>query len=315
MSLIFQSLQKLDANLEAPPSGSGTPVSDKSRSGSGSLRWMMPAAIGLVLVLALGCGAVYAVQYIKQRVPDKVRRPQMQAASYPVPSRSDVDVTDEPAAAPQAPEKYAQGATTVAPKYRFQPPDREKVAVEGQTMARVERQPPQAPASNMALPTRPPPSAHSPIVRTGSDVKTSPAPPPLVDAQRESVERARRAALEKSARIARLVRRIETALAGSTQAGDPSALLEELARLKGQHHPYVAKLRAYYNLQRGNLEAAQADLNAVIAAHPDDLEAGINLAIIEIRDQRYDRAMARLKDLRELYPENEQIADLLKRLR
>jgi len=315
MSLIFQSLQKLEANLEAPLPGRGGPVSGKSRSGSGYLRWMIPVVIGLVLVLALGCGAVYAGQYLKQRVPDQVRRPKMQKASYPVPSLSDFPATDEPVAAPQSPEKNALGATTAAPKYRFQPPDREKVAVEGQTMARVERQPPQAPASNMALPTRPPPSGHFPIVRTGSDEKTSPAPPPRVDAQRESVERARRAALEKSARITRLVRRIEMALAGSTQAGDPSALLEELARLKGQHHPYVAKLRAYYNLQRGNLEAAQVDLNAVIAAHPDDLEAGINLAIIEIRDQRFDRAMARLKDLRELYPENEQIADLIKRLR
>jgi hypothetical protein len=315
MSLIFQSLQKLEANLEAPSSGSGTPVSDKSRGGSGYLRWMMPVAVGLVLVLALGCGAVYAVQYFKQRLPDEVHRPQMQAASYRVPSRSDVDATDSPVAAPQSPEKHDRGATTVAPKYQFQPPDREKVAAEGQTMARVERQPPQSPASNTAPTTLPPPLGHSPSVRAGADKKTSPAPPPLVDAQRESVERARRAALEKSARIARLVRRIEMALAGSAQAGDPSALLEELARLKGPHHPYVAKLRAYYNMQHGNLEAAQADLNAVIAAHPDDLEAGINLAIIEIRDQRYDRALARLKDLRELYPENEQIADLIKRLR
>jgi hypothetical protein len=276
---------------------------------------MIPVAIGLVLVLALGCGAVYAVQYFKERLPDKVRRPQRQAASYRVPSRSDVDATDIQVAAPPSQEKYANGATTAAPRYQFQPPDRETVAAAGQTLARVDRQPPQPPALNTAPPTLPPPAEHSPSVRAGADKKTSPAPPPLVDAQRESVERARRAALEKSARITRLVRRIEMALAGSTQAGDPSALLEQLARLKGPHHPYVAKLRAYYNIQRGNLALAQADLNAVIAAHPDDLEAGINLAIIEIQDQHYDRAMARLKALRELYPENVQVAALIKRLR
>ncbi len=314
MSLIFQSLQKLDANLEAPPAGSGNPVSDKSRTGSGYLRWMMPVAIGLVLILALGCGAVYAVQYYKERLPDKVRPPQIQAASYPVPSRSDVDATDRPVAAPQIQEKNIKSATTAAPKYQFHPPDREKGATAGQIMARVDRQAPQPPTSNTAPPTPPPPAGHTQIVRTDADEITTPAPP-LVDAQRESVERARRAALEKSARIARLVRRIEMALAGSTQAGDPSALLEELARLKGPHHPYVAKLRAYYNIQRGNLALAQADLNAVTAAHPDDLEAGINLAIIEIQNQHYDRAMARLKQLRELYPENEQIAALIKRLR
>jgi tetratricopeptide (TPR) repeat protein len=322
MSLIFKTLQKLDADMEATPSGSGDLVSDTSRSRSGYLRWMIPVAIGLVLVLALGCGVVYAVQYFNERLPDKMRPPERQKVNYREPPqatlpppKSDVDATaaDNHLAALQSQEAVARGET--APKYQFHPPDREKRSAGGQPIVRVDRRLPQAPALNTAPITTSSPWEHSQDVRSGVDKKATPAAPPIVDAQREAAERARRAALEKSARIARLVRQIEMALAGSTEAGDPSALLDQLARLKGEHHPYVAKLRAYYNFQRGNMALAQTDLHKVIAAHPDDLEAGINLAIIEIQDQQYDKAMARLKALRQVYPENERIADLIKRLR
>jgi tetratricopeptide (TPR) repeat protein len=138
---------------------------------------------------------------------------------------------------------------------------------------------------------------------------------PAYDAELEAAEKARRAALEKSARITRLVRKIERALAGAPEAGNPQILIAKLARIKGKHHPYVAKLRAYWNFQRGRYDLAEADLSKVIAANPDDLEAGINLALIEIHDQRYHEAMKRLKQLRHTYPENPQIADLIKRLR
>lgn len=322
MSLIFKTLQKLDADMETTPSGSGDLVSDTSRPRSGYLRWMIPVAIGLVLVLALGCGAVYAVQYFNEHLPDKIRRIERQEVNYREPPqstlsppKSDVDATaaDNLATALQSQEAVAKGATV--PKYQFHPPAREKRSAGGQAIARVDGKLSPAPALNSTPKATSSPWEHSQTVRPGVDKKAAPATPPIVDAQREAAERARRAALEKSARIARLVRQIEMALAGSTEAGDPSALLDQLARLKGAHHPYVAKLRAYYNFQRGNMALAQTDLHKVIAAHPDDLEAGINLAIIEIQDQHYDRAMARLKALRQVYPENERIADLIKRLR
>lgn len=186
-----------------------------------------------------------------------------------------------------------------------------------QPKLRVDQKPPQSPGMKTG-PALAPLTAHpesSGAVQATIDEEEPTIVPPIADREREAAAQARRAALEKSARIGRLVHRIEMALAGSTEAGDPSKLLHQLARLKGEHHPYVAKLRAYYNFQRGEMALAENDLHKVVAAHPNDLEAGINLALIEINDQRYDKALARLKTLRKVYPENERIADLIKRLR
>ena len=332
MSLIFQSLQKLDEHQEAPPPGIGDPVPEKAGAASKSIRWLLPVAIGLVLSLALGTGAVYAVQYLKDRLPEKVRpsdrherwnREEMREPVSPIEVNvssieESPEATMDRTAAPLPAENEKVQEPVPAPRYQFHPPVQENAATEIASVTPVEPKDTQfskmsaadaAPSSPL-----PAPDANTAAGFEPKEVVTAEAPP-VVDVEREAVEQARRAALAKSARIGRLVRQIEQALAGSAEAGDPGILLEKLARLKGENHPYVAKLRAYHNFQRGNMALAEADLYKVIAFHPDDLEAGINLALIEIHDQRYEKALDRLKMLRQTYPENERIADLIKRLR
>ena len=334
MSLIFQSLQKLDEHQEVPPPGIGDPVPDKTSSAARSIRWLLPVAIGLVLSLALGSGAVYAVQYLKDRLPENVRpsdrtermdREDIQEASSRIEETSltideTVEATIEQAVVSLPSESNSEPVKEPVsmPRYQFHPPVQENAPKELAAMVPVEPEDTQPSEMRTA-------DATAPILLPTTDSnRTAPSKPkevvtveapPVVDMEREAVERARRAALAKSARIGRLVRQIEQALAGSTEAGDPGVLLKKLERLKGENHPYVAKLRAYHNFQRGNMALAEADLYKVIAAHPDDLEAGINLALIEIHDQRYEKALERLKSLRQTYPENERIADLIKRLR
>jgi hypothetical protein len=324
MSLILESLQKLETDLKAAPSGPGGTVSEQVPATRQMLRWLCPIIVGLMLVLALGCGAVYAVQYLKERIPTTVEETPLQEQRREV--ASPVPAND--------PVMDAKPATVEEPG---SPPPGLKPEEENHTVSQVQYYPPASEKSSPALPStalvgalapavseiepeaaatpRPLKASEPDRVHTTRPPKVPVQAQPAYDAELEAAEQARRAALEKSARIARLVRNIEQALAGSPEAGNPQILMAKLARIKGNHHPYVAKLRAYWNFQRGKYDLAEFDLKNVIAANPEDLEAGINLALIEIHDQRYHEAMARLKQLRHTYPENPQIADLIKRLR
>lgn len=77
----------------------------------------------------------------------------------------------------------------------------------------------------------------------------------------------------------------------------------------------MLKLRACWHFKQGAYDLAATDFQRVLSADPKDQEAGINMALIDIHDQQYETAMKRLKQLRDLYPDNTVIADLLKRMR
>ena len=83
MSLIFQSLQKMKSNLNGQPSGPDTYAPKQEWMPLKYLIWLRPVFIGFVLVLALGCGAVYAVQYLKQSIPLQGRSSQLQEQNSP----------------------------------------------------------------------------------------------------------------------------------------------------------------------------------------------------------------------------------------
>lgn len=324
MSLIFQSLQKLETDLKAGPSGPGGTASRLSAAKGQLLRWLRPVIIGLILVLALGCGAVYAVQYLKESIPTKVDDTPLQErrrkAASPVPANHPVmeakPVTERESEAPPL-EPNPEEETHAVSQLQFYPPASENPSPAGPSTALAAATAPAVPEKKLETAPAPPPlkASEPDRVNTTHPPKAHVQAQPAYDAELEAAEQARRAELEKSARIARLVRKIEQALAGSPEAGNPQILIAKLARMKGKNHPYIAKLRAYWNFQRGRFDLAEADLNKVIAANPDDFEAGINLALIEIHDQRHHEAMARLKQLRNTYPGNPQIADLIKRLR
>lgn len=324
MSLIFQSLQKLETELKAEAPGPGGTAPEPWTAKGQLLRWFRPTIIGLILVLALGCGAVYAVQYLKESIPTNVGdtplQEQRRKVAFPVPADDPVmdakpETVREPGAPPPGPMPEAENHTVS--QVQFFPPASEKPSPARLSTALEEAPAPAVPEVKSEVAPAPLPlkASEPDPVHTTHPPKAPVQAQPADDAEMEAAEQARRSALEKSARIARLVRKIEQALAGSPEAGNPQILIAKLARIKGKNHPYVAKLRAYWNFQRGRYDLAEADLNKVIAANPDDFEAGINLALIEIHDQRYHEAMARLKQLRNTYPENPQIADLIKRLR
>jgi len=73
----------------------------------------------------------------------------------------------------------------------------------------------------------------------------------------------------------------------------------------------VLKLRAFWEIKEGNLERAATLLRRVLARNPRDLEAGLNMAIIEIKRGKLKQARKRLMLLHNIYEDNSQISELL----
>jgi len=116
-----------------------------------------------------------------------------------------------------------------------------------------------------------------------------------------------------STEIIRLVEKIKKNIRYGT-AVDTENLLDQLAVLKGTDDRFVLKLRAYWSLQNNDYESAASYLTKVLEKNSEDLEAGINMAIIDINNHRPQMARNRLQELEKIYPDNLFIADLIQKL-
>jgi tetratricopeptide (TPR) repeat protein len=111
----------------------------------------------------------------------------------------------------------------------------------------------------------------------------------------------------------KIVKRIEISIIeGEIQTAEK--LLEQLAAIKGEDSIYVMKLRAFFLLRTGENRPAIALLKKILAHNADDVEAGINMAFLEIRSKEYEQAKKRLTRLKSRYPENMVVSNLLSRL-
>jgi len=124
-------------------------------------------------------------------------------------------------------------------------------------------------------------------------------------------ERIYRVNSEKAAKVGRLVSRIEESMKDGDM-DDAKALIDRLTKLKGEESPYLLKLRAVWHMRQRDYPSAASLLTQVLEKEKDDLEAGINMAIIEIRTHRLDEARKRLAALREIYQANSLIPELIR---
>jgi thioredoxin-like negative regulator of GroEL len=148
---------------------------------------------------------------------------------------------------------------------------------------------------------------HTPLVRQESVQGTT--QPAAAD-----MEHIRRANMRRSLDISRLIADIQQSMSAA-DLRRTRRLLEELAEVKGHNDPFVMKLRSYWYTRQGNLNRAAALLQEVLQYKPNDLEAGLNMAIIEIKTGQTRRADERLSRLRELYPEDTRIPELMEKLK
>jgi len=132
--------------------------------------------------------------------------------------------------------------------------------------------------------------------------------------EKVQTQRIHRTNLERSLKISRLVDKIHKSIKVGN-IGQTERLFSELESLKGKDNIYVLKLRAFWCLNRQDHESAKKLLKKVLDTNERDLEAGINMAIVEIKTKRFQEAEKRLKGLMEIFPENTTISELIKTLK
>lgn len=114
-------------------------------------------------------------------------------------------------------------------------------------------------------------------------------------------------------RVSRLTKRVQEAI----RQGDEEAIrtgLDELIEIRGENDRFTLKMRAYWAIQEGRLDDAEAYLHRVLDQRGDDVEAGVNLAIVEARQGRVDDARQRAFKLRQRHPNEHRVQTLLNRL-
>ena len=119
---------------------------------------------------------------------------------------------------------------------------------------------------------------------------------------------------KKNDKIARLVSDIRLEM----DHGDKNRmqkLFDELAIIKGQNNSYVLKLKAVWHIRNLEYEDAANLLETVLSKNELDLEAGINMAIVEIKTRKEQNAYRRLEKLQKSYPDSIRLAEILQSLR
>lgn len=114
-------------------------------------------------------------------------------------------------------------------------------------------------------------------------------------------------------KVFRLTRNVLSAI----QAGDAALatdLIQQLVRIKGSQNYFVLNIKAYALISQGRLDEARSLLSRVLAHSANDFEAGLNMAVIDIKSNRYDLARRRLTHLQDLYPEKSSIGRYLRQL-
>jgi hypothetical protein len=127
-----------------------------------------------------------------------------------------------------------------------------------------------------------------------------------------NLEKFRRTA-KKRADIAKLVTQIEAAIL-SMDAPAVKKMMPRLSAAKGQDNLYVLNLKAFWYLKQKRYLAAETLLKKILKQNQDHLEAGVNMAVVEAKTQRKETALKRLRRLKALYPENQVLIEMIRKL-
>lgn len=142
-------------------------------------------------------------------------------------------------------------------------------------------------------------------------VQVQDSPPPPTGKTALEIQRERRAKEHLQ------TNRLAGQIIGAMQSGDQDSvgrLFAELEKLKGRDHLFVMKLKAYWMIQQGRPDQARTLLSNVLIQRPDDCEAGLNMAVVDIMEGYHSRARERLERLQQLYPEETAVAGYLSQL-
>lgn len=136
---------------------------------------------------------------------------------------------------------------------------------------------------------------------------------PMSDAviQQIRADKVHRENVARSLKVSRLITRIRQSMTLNGGGGDTEMMLHQLETIKGKDNPYVLKLRAFWCIEKGEYDLALPLLEQVAEKNEKDLEAGLNLAVLEIKTNRLQAARLRLTRLSQIYPESNQVVEML----
>jgi hypothetical protein len=120
--------------------------------------------------------------------------------------------------------------------------------------------------------------------------------------------------IEKSMKIARLVEKIQRSM-GPVNDSYTQDLFDQLTLLKGEDDSYVLNLKAFWSLRQKDYNTTATYLKRVLEKNRMDLDAGINMAIVEINTNQLEAARNRLAKLRKNYPDNILIPEMIQKLK
>ena len=119
---------------------------------------------------------------------------------------------------------------------------------------------------------------------------------------------------ERSYTIPQMIGKLRESIAKNNEQ-KVNRWLDTLETVKQSDDPYLLNMRAYWYITRQDYNKAEIYLKQVLLGNSDDLEAGINLAIVEAHTNRADEAQQRLHILSQRYPNESRLQYVLNTLR
>ncbi|MBF0124124.1 MAG: tetratricopeptide repeat protein [Magnetococcales bacterium] len=110
-------------------------------------------------------------------------------------------------------------------------------------------------------------------------------------------------------RVSKLVRDIHQAITGRQKEAVERGL-QELEAIRGEQDAFVLNLWAYWFLVQEDYDHAGAVLRRVLSKRANDLEASVNMVVLEVKTKQFEAARSRLAAMLELYPTDERLRHL-----
>jgi hypothetical protein len=125
--------------------------------------------------------------------------------------------------------------------------------------------------------------------------------------------RLHRIRVQKNIKIGNIVGNIAKNIKANN-TGKAEKLIDQLASIRGKNDQYVLKLKAFYLMNQGDFSSAILLLNQVLQKDKNDREAGINMAILEMKTGRIKEAKSRLYRLRDIHPHDTLIPEIINKI-
>jgi hypothetical protein len=323
MSIIFKTLQKLKSQA-AQKAKRRAKIMRAPKNTSFKKVFSAPGVILLLFLVCfgIGIGTLYGYRYLHATAVKKPPKYMINGADIPVPAnKPPVEIVKAPDLQNiSLPNHTGLNRTTFLPPgsgikggadFSVQQP----VEDQARSSLRKETSPAVAPSIQKEQPLS--------TVSAGSSSESNSAVKPKNDKTDKSLtaqfsvipeeEKLFRTNLEKNSKNARLIAELQWEM-GQNNVERTEQLFAELTRLKGANDSFVLKLKAFWHIREQEYGLAKDLLKEVLISNEIDLNAGINMAVIEIKTSQTQKAYQRLVKLQNIYPENNRIAELIQNL-